>query len=109
MRREINGQNWGVYANVQFFVAGGPFARFAAMPMTGRGRASERVFLITLPDYPAGTVLRYCLQAMANVSDRPIGRYPDGTGPMQILLAPPPLLPNVGLGASTLDSQANQP
>jgi hypothetical protein len=33
--------------------------------MADQGGTSERVFSITLPVYPAGTVLRYCVQAMA--------------------------------------------
>jgi hypothetical protein len=38
-----------------------------------------------------------------------MGRYPDGTGSMQILHTPSPGLPNEGLGAAVADSQANQP
>ncbi|MBN1510251.1 MAG: CotH kinase family protein [Sedimentisphaerales bacterium] len=57
-------------SGVQLLVAAGPFALFTPMPMTdegtqGEGEAAEHIFCLTLPDYPAGTVLRYYVQATA--------------------------------------------
>ncbi|MCX5645394.1 MAG: lamin tail domain-containing protein [Phycisphaerae bacterium] len=42
-------------------------------------------------------------------SDQPVGRYPDGVGPMQILTVPSPGRPNVGSGAAAMDFRVNQP
>ncbi len=58
-------------SGVQLFVAPGPFALFTPMPMTdeghqGEGETAEHIFSVTLPDYPAGTVLRYYVQAMTD-------------------------------------------
>jgi len=58
-------------SGVQLLVAAGPFARFTEMPMIDEGRqvsegATVRVFRIELPNYPAGTVLRYYVQATAD-------------------------------------------
>jgi hypothetical protein len=58
-------------SGVQLFVAAGPFALFTPMSMNdagheGEGEASEHLFRLTLPDYPAGTVLRYYVQAMTD-------------------------------------------
>ncbi len=58
-------------SSVQLFVSPGPFVLFTPMAMTdaghqGEGAASEHIFRLTLPDYPAGTVLRYYVQAMAD-------------------------------------------
>ena len=55
-------------STVQLLVAAGPFALFTPMPMADEGlqeegELSEHVFRVTLPDYPAGTVLRYYVQA----------------------------------------------
>ena len=41
------------------------------MPMSdeghqGEGETAEHIFRLTLPDYPAGTVLRYYVQAMTD-------------------------------------------
>ncbi len=57
-------------SGVQLCVAPGPFALFSPMAMVDQGvqtkdGASERVFSLTLGDYPAGTVLRYYVQATA--------------------------------------------
>jgi len=57
-------------SGAQLLVAGGPFARFAELPMIDEGwqareGATVRVFRIELSDYPAGTVLRYYVQATA--------------------------------------------
>jgi hypothetical protein len=57
-------------SEVQLFVAAGPFALFASVPMSDQGRrtaagASERVFTAVLGGYPAGTVVRYYVQAAA--------------------------------------------
>ena len=57
-------------SDVQLFVAPGPFALFTPIPMVDQGLQSEsgvleRVFAVALPDYPAGTVVRYYVQATA--------------------------------------------
>ncbi len=58
-------------SSVHLFVAPGPFALFTPIPMPdaghqGEGEVSEHLFRLTLPDYPAGTVLRYYVQAMTD-------------------------------------------
>ena len=58
-------------AEVQLFVAMGPFALFESLSMAddgqyGDGAASDNVFGVTLSDYPSGTVLRYYVQATAD-------------------------------------------
>jgi len=58
-------------SGVHLLVAPGPFALFTPIPMPdaghqGEGEASEHIFRLTLPDYPAGTVLRYYVQAMTD-------------------------------------------
>lgn len=57
-------------AGVELYVAAGLFALFTPISMVDQGvqtddRASERVFIAVLPDYPAGTVVRYYVQATA--------------------------------------------
>jgi len=57
-------------AGVEVYVAPGPFALFAPISMIDQGLqttegASERVFTVALPAYPAGTVVRYYVQATA--------------------------------------------
>ncbi len=57
-------------SGARLFVAAGPFALFAEMPMADEGwqavdGAAVRVFRAELPDYPTGTVLRYYVQATA--------------------------------------------
>jgi hypothetical protein len=68
---------------VQLFVAAGPFALFAPVSMADQGwqadgGASERVFSATLSDYPAGTVLRYYVQATAADSAGTLAYHPEG-------------------------------
>ncbi|MBP7050682.1 MAG: CotH kinase family protein [Phycisphaerae bacterium] len=58
-------------ASVQLFVAEGPFALFLPVSMADLGvqqradGSTERVFSATLSGYPAGTVVRYYVQATA--------------------------------------------
>ncbi|MEN6336902.1 MAG: CotH kinase family protein [Phycisphaerales bacterium] len=57
-------------SGVELFVAPGPFALFSPTAMVDQGLqtqdgVSERVFALALGDYPAGTVLRYYVQATA--------------------------------------------
>ena len=57
-----------VPGQVQLYVAVGPFGLFSATPMIddgqhGDGPAGDNLFGVTLPAYPAGTILRYYVQA----------------------------------------------
>jgi CotH kinase protein/Lamin Tail Domain len=62
-------------AEVQLFVAPGPFAVFTPIPMTddgqhGDGEPSDGVFGAILSDYPTGTAMRYYVQAAADDASR---------------------------------------
>jgi len=70
-------------SGVQLYVAPGPFALFAPAPMIDQGvqtaeGASERVFSLALGDYPAGTVLRYYVEAVAADSAGTVAYSPEG-------------------------------
>lgn len=70
-------------SGVQLYVAPGPFALFASTPMIDQGvqtaeGASERVFSLALGDYPAGTVLRYYVEATATDSAGTVVYSPEG-------------------------------
>jgi len=58
-------------SNVDLYIAEGLLERFKPTAMVddglhGDGQALDGVFVIILPDYPVGTVLRYYVQATAN-------------------------------------------
>ena len=70
-------------AAVDLYVAAGPFARFVPVSMTDQGLrivdgASEGVFTVSLSDYPAGTVVRYYVQATAADSVGTLAFNPEG-------------------------------
>ncbi|MGE5295232.1 MAG: CotH kinase family protein [Solirubrobacterales bacterium] len=70
-------------SDVQLFVAAGPFALFTPVPMVDQGRpgeaqTSERVFAATLSGYPAGTILRYYVQATASDDVGTVAYDPEG-------------------------------
>jgi CotH kinase protein/Lamin Tail Domain len=70
-------------AEVQLFVAAGPFAIFESVPMAddgqhGDGAASDNVFGVTLSGYPSGTALRYYVQATADNNARAMTFSPVG-------------------------------
>jgi hypothetical protein len=70
-------------SGVQLHVAPGPFALFSPTAMVDQGvqskdGASERVFSLALGDYPAGTVLRYYVQATATDSASTVVYSPQG-------------------------------
>ncbi len=70
-------------SGVQLYVAPGPFALFAPTSMIHQGvqtaeGASERVFSLALGDYPAGTVLRYYVEATATDSAGTVAYSPEG-------------------------------
>ncbi|MBP8910488.1 MAG: CotH kinase family protein [Phycisphaerae bacterium] len=70
-------------SGVQLYVAPGPFALFSSVPMIDLGEQtgggiSERVFSLALDDYPAGTVLRYYIEAKAADSAGTVVYSPEG-------------------------------
>ena len=70
-------------ADVQLFVAAGPFALFESVSMAddglhGDGVAGDDVFGVTLSGYPSGTVLRYYVQATGDNSARNVTFSPPG-------------------------------
>jgi hypothetical protein len=70
-------------SGVRLYVASGPFALFTPVPMIDQGvqtaeGASERVFSLALGDYPAGTVLRYYVEATATDSAGTVAYSPQG-------------------------------
>jgi len=72
-----------VVADVQLFVAAGPFALFESVPMVddgqhGDGAAADNTFGITLSGYPSGTALRYYVQATADNNARAVAFSPVG-------------------------------
>jgi len=76
------GDSVGV-AEVQLYVAAGPFAIFEAMPMAddglhGDGAAQDSTFGVTLSGYPSGTALRYYVQATADNSAGTVTFSPAG-------------------------------
>jgi hypothetical protein len=73
------GTTVGVSA-VRLYVAPGPFALFTALPMTevDRPAADARLFAVTLPTYPSGTVLRYYVEATAANAVHSVAFAPPG-------------------------------
>ncbi|MEN6425492.1 MAG: CotH kinase family protein [Phycisphaerales bacterium] len=70
-------------ASVELYVAAGPFALFAPVSMVDQGiqtedGASDRTFTAALPDYPAGTVVRYYVQATAADNVGTLAFNPEG-------------------------------
>jgi len=69
--------------DVQLYVAAGPFAVFEPFPMPddaayGDGDVADNTFGIVLSNYPAGTTLRYYVQAKANDGVDTVSFYPPG-------------------------------
>ena len=70
-------------ADVQLFVAAGPFARFDAISMSDDGQhsdggAGDNIFGASLSGYPSGTALRYYVQATADNNARALAYSPPG-------------------------------
>lgn len=65
-------------SEVRLFVAAGPFAPFTPMPMIDEGGTSDRLFSITLSDYPSGTALRYYVRATAADGPGTLAFDPEG-------------------------------
>ncbi|MDH7599855.1 MAG: CotH kinase family protein [Sedimentisphaerales bacterium] len=68
-------------ARVDLFIAPGPFAIFERIPMSHAGDGPDGqcdLFAATLPTFPAGTVLRYYVQAVAANPAQTVAFSPPG-------------------------------
>jgi len=67
-------------SGVQLVVAPGPFALFTPLSMTevNQPDPNSRLFTVTLPTYPSGTVLRYYIEATATNTAKTVTYSPPG-------------------------------